>query len=350
MKRYILYIILFILFLPFMFIAPHEEGNIITYLLKLVLPISIVLVFWVNFRWFLPRFQQTGNRWQLIMRNAAVILSCIAMLSVVHTFEFQNMRNRPEAEVTHHRPPHRRPEPGFDYFAIFIGMKDGLYLLLGFFMAYYILSQRRVARLQQEKQEAETARQAAELCGLRNQVSPHFLLNTLNSIYSLSLMGDERTSDAIIRLSKLLRHTLYETDGDSVSLVSEANFMQAYVELMRLRLTDNVHIRLDLSVSPQSTTEIAPHIILSLLENAFKHGTDSDHPCHVDIMLREDDENILVRMSNSNYPKGQEDRSGHGIGLQLVRKRLEHSYPNRYVWTYGVQQDNWITELTIRKH
>ncbi|MBQ0049628.1 MAG: histidine kinase [Bacteroidales bacterium] len=356
MKRPALYVLLFILLLPLMFIAPHEEEPLLCYLFKLALPLSIVGVFWANYRWFVPDYLHTHRLLRLLRLNAAVILSCVVMLSMVHIIESKSVHRRHEASSQTFPPPPKsekpfrpRREEKFDYFAIFLGMRDGLYLLLGFFMAYVILSKRRVDRLQQEKQEAETARQTAELCALRNQVSPHFLLNTLNGIYALSLVGDERTSDAIIRLSHLLRHTLYASRDEFVRLSSEADFVRAYTELMTLRLTDNVSISTHISISPDSPTEIAPFIILSLLENAFKHGTDADHPCHVDIRMSEDEDSILVCMRNSNRPKGQNDNSGHGIGMQLVRKRLEYAYPKAYTWTYGVQGDEWVTELIINK-
>lgn len=92
------------------------------------------------------------------------------------------------------------------------------------------------------------------------------------------------------------------------------------------------------------------YIILSLLENAFKHGTDADHPCHVDISMSEDDYQIVIRMANSYHPKGQEDHSGHGIGMELVHKRLEYAYPQAYEWTYGVVGNDWVTQLSISKH
>lgn len=390
MRRPIVFSIWFIILLPLMFIAPHEEAHIITYLLKLVLPASIVMVFWANYLWLLPRYHRRKDWWQIVLCNAVIMVSCVVILSFVHTIEYKNTRgfreeaflkehpemverqrrsevmdglgrrdvpsvhdigfphDNPPAKVLPHVPPRHGAEEQFDYFSIFIAMKDVLYLLLGFFVAFFILAKRRMSRLQKEKQEAEAARQEAELCGLRNQVSPHFLLNTLNGIYSLSLVGDERTSDAIIRLSRLLHHILYDSRNESVNLYSESEFVRAYVELMRLRLTDNVKVNLSLSVSPDSRACVAPFIIPCLLENAFKHGTDSDTPCHIDISISETDV-IRVYMCNSNRPRSAEDRSGHGIGLELVHKRLEFAYHGQYEWNYGVQGDNWITELIIKK-
>lgn len=356
MRRLILYSIAFILLLPFMFGRPEDSVGWQQYLLKCTLPAMVVMVFWVNYLWILPDFYASGRKRCLVQRNLMLILLASCIQAGVHHLEFAGR------EISHHHPHnkeimHRHGGPRQPHspmhFLVTAGLRDSLYMMLGIFVAYAILASRRMERLQQQRQEAELARQKAELKGLRNQVSPHFLLNTLNNIYSLSLIDSQRTGDAVMRLSRLLRHTLYDSQEEQVSLVKEAEFIQSYVDLMCLRLTPNVKVTCELQVIPDSTRKVAPLIFISLLENAFKHGTMPAKPCHIAIEMREvpseagNGGGIYFRIANSLHPKGESDHSGHGIGLPLVENRLNHYYPNRHTWHYGAEGDEWVAEIQI---
>lgn len=315
----------------------------------------LVLTFWGNYLWILPRFFNENSKRKVMLWNLVLLLACSGVLAGVHHVEFMErkaMHKPPHKELMHKPPLKPRPPRSEAHFIATTGLRDALYLLLGIFAAYSTLASRRMERLQQQKQEAELARNKAELRGLRNQVSPHFLLNTLNNIYSLSLIDSERTGDAIMKLSRLLRHTLYESQQERVNLKKEADFMQSYVELMSLRLAPNIKVNCSLQVAVDSTTEIAPLIFISLLENAFKHGTAPVKPCYIEIELREvlaasGATEVSFRIANSLHPKGNDDRSGHGIGLPIVEKRLKHYYPHSHSLHYGPQGDEWVAEICI---
>ena len=209
-------------------------------------------------------------------------------------------------------------------------------------------SSEHINNLERQQKEAEVARQKAELKGLRNQISPHFLLNTLNNIYALAAISTERTQSAVLQLSKLLRHTLYDNQSEMVTLRSEADFIVSYIDLMKLRLASNIKIETHIDVAEGSQTMVAPLLFISLVENAFKHGVSGSEPCLISISLHEDTGSITCDILNSNNPKTSSDRSGHGIGLQLVRQRLEAIYPGRYEWTKGVEKDGlYHSKLTI---
>ena len=173
-----------------------------------------------------------------------------------------------------------------------------------------------------ERREAVKSRTEAELKNLRNQLNPHFLLNTLNNIYALTAFDTEKAQQAIQELSKLLRYVLYDNQETFVPLTKEVEFIQNYIELMRIRVSSAVKINTNFQIRPDSQSPVAPLLFISLIENAFKHGISPTEPSFIDITLTEKDDEIHCVIRNSNYPKNAMDKSGSGIGLEQVRKRL----------------------------
>lgn len=370
MKRLILASVALILLLPLIFMGPKDELMLSTYLLKCALPCSLLLVFWVNYSCIFPSYDKHESKRKVFIQNMLLVAICSAMLAITHQMEF-DMRTqlthvRPNLEHVPHyhdshphtNPPHshkrhHRHKPHHDdskHFIIFTGLRDCFTLTLVVFVAYAIHASRRISRLKREQQEMNAARQEAELRGLRHQLSPHFLLNTLNNIYSLSILDSNKASEAVMELSNLLRHTLYESQNEMVSLVSEAKFLMSYIELMRLRLASNVQVNQRILIAEDSETKVAPLLFISLLENAFKHGVAPAQNCNIDILLEEDDKQIHLHIANSLHPKTTDDRSGHGIGLQSVETRLNYYYPNRHTWNYGAHDNEWITDLCLAKY
>lgn len=107
---------------------------------------------------------------------------------------------------------------------------------------------------------------------------------------------------------------------------------------MRIRLASNVTVETHFDISPENRTEIAPLIFISLIENAFKHGISPTEPSYIRICFSQKDNYVNCEITNSYHPKSQGDKSGSGIGLEQVRRRLELSYPNRYTWHQGVDE------------
>ena len=151
-------------------------------------------------------------------------------------------------------------------------------------------------------------------------------------------------------LSRLLRHVLYENQQPTVTLGKEMDFIRNYIELMRIRLAANVQVETRFDIPPDSRTPIAPLIFISLIENAFKHGISPTEPSFIRILFSEENGEIRCDITNSHHPKSQADKSGSGIGLEQVRKRLELSYPGRYTWQQGVSADKkeYRSVLTIQ--
>ena len=165
------------------------------------------------------------------------------------------------------------------------------------------------------------------------------MLNTLNNSYALIAFDSDKAQIAVQELSKLLRHLLYDNQQPFVSLAKEMDFIYNYIELMRIRLSSNVKVETHFNIEKDSRTLVAPLIFISLIENAFKHGISSTEPSFISISFSESDDLLECVIVNSYHPKGEQDKSGSGIGLEQVRKRLELLYPGKYLWKQGISED-----------
>ena len=211
-------------------------------------------------------------------------------------------------------------------------------------MAIGIAMSIRYVMRQSERKQKEVE---AELAWLKNQINPHFLFNTLNNISSLAQIDGDETQEAIMQLSDLLRYAMYETNKPKVKLEGEVDFMRNYIDLMKLRCNEMTKINYQLSIV-NDQLEIAPLLFISLVENAFKHGMNSNEPATIDISLEQQAETLVFICDNTNNPKPTKDRSGSGIGLDNTRRRLDLLYPGRYTWEQEITPQNiYHVKITI---
>ena len=166
---------------------------------------------------------------------------------------------------------------------------------------------------------------------LKNQLNPHFLFNTLNNIYSLIAISPERAQSAVLELSKLLRYVLYENTQPYVPMEKELEFNHNYIELMRLRLARHVQVDVNIPTGLCRGYKIAPLLFITLIENAFKHGTSASIRSFVKINMSEPSPGVIeCDIENSSFPKNETDKSGSGIGLKNLSRQLELLYPGKY--------------------
>jgi hypothetical protein len=177
--------------------------------------------------------------------------------------------------------------------------------------------------------EAEKKRQQlmAEVNNLKSQIAPHFLFNTLNNLYGLAVDKSDKLPGLMLRLSDLLRNSLYETQKPLVSINEEINVLKSYIELETLRLEDDLKLECNNSVPEDAPNQIAPLILIVFVENAFKHAKFVQSAAvNIDIKTTLEDDWFGLTIRN-NYNKERES-SGNGIGLTNVKRRLEVLYPN----------------------
>ena len=225
-----------------------------------------------------------------------------------------------------------------------------MFFLLNLVMAAVAIGIRHFIRVRQLKQQLEEERHKnteAELAWLKNQINPHFLFNTLNNISSLTQIDADAAQDAIAQLSDLLRYAMYETNKTLVAIGGEVDFMRNYIELMRLRCNDRTQIDYRFDVG-DGHAQVAPLLFISLIENAFKHGTSTNRPSSISISMRLADDVLTFTCDNTNFPKSDNDRSGSGIGLENTRRRLELMYPDSYTWQQTVEDGIYHIAISLR--
>lgn len=204
-------------------------------------------------------------------------------------------------------------------------------------------------RTTREMQELATKTMQSELKFLKTQINPHFLFNTLNNIYALSLKKSDKTPETVIKLSEMMRYMLYECNEKRVLLANEIKYIKNYIDLESLRQAKNVEIIFEIE-GEVSSQKIAPLIFTPFLENAFKHGI-SNHLTkgYIKIKLHVEAFSIVFTMENSKpdlFLQQKSTRNG-GIGLKNLRRRLELIYPNNYNLTIKDQPNSYLVELSL---
>lgn len=322
-----------VVFFPLFFYNPTDSWSVTLsrFMRSLGSPMSYMMVFYANLLVLVPRllFRKRVNAFV-----AANVVLIIAAMWLAMGWWHLTADSFPIAEMRHHRPRGIFGPPKWPMY-----FQTVIMLMLIVALSVAIKLGQRWQHLEEARKEAEKIRTESELRNLRNQLNPHFLLNTLNNIYALIAFDADKAQHAVEELSKLLRHVLYDNQQNYVPLYKEVEFMQNYIALMRIRVTSSVKIDTDISIAPDDAQPIAPLIFISLIENAFKHGVSQAGTGYISVRLAKDGDNVVCEIRNSNHPKQCNDKSGSGIGLEQVARRLEIMYPGRHTWEKGVTPD-----------
>lgn len=329
-----------IFILPYFFMDSDRIFNWKFFLRSLPEMLGFMLVFYLNYFVLIDKLLFKGKTQQFILYNILLI--------VATAFLMYYGRGLIEMILPELKPRRRMRRGGGSKMELLFLLRNStsLFLMTGLSVALKMTV--RWFEVDNERKELEKAKSEAELQNLKNQINPHFLLNTLNNIYALIEFDPPKAQQAVVDLSKMLRHLLYDNNLAYVPLRQEATFMRNYIELMRIRLPENVKLTTSFNYSETSNTVISPLIFISLIENAFKHGISGNKPSFIAISLNEhSDGKVEFASSNSYFPKSDSDKSGSGIGLGLVKRKLELLYPGKYEWNTSVESDVYTTVLLI---
>ncbi len=310
----------------------------------------------------------------LIHRNKRWFYVLLA-LCMIGLFTIYQCNNRPDFK--HWHQPHGMEQRGFKPMGrgfkhepppeliakwkerrppIFIGERDIVSIVILVLMCGMNLGIKLYFRTRNDQKrllalEKENLEQQLEY--LRYQINPHFFMNTLNNIHALVDIDPEKAKDTILELSKMMRFVLYEGNKKGVPLSREFEFIQHYIQLMKLRYTDKVKITVDL---PQEVPDkpIPPLILITFIENAFKHGISYQHESfigiHISINRQLADSpklHFTCRNSKANSQKPTANSEQGGVGLQNVKQRLNLLYNQNYTLNIQDEADVYNVELTI---
>ncbi|WP_316798915.1 sensor histidine kinase [Pedobacter frigidisoli] len=222
----------------------------------------------------------------------------------------------------------------------------GKAFLAGFFMVSSCIIKFTVDWFSRERiqRNLESERREMELQFLKSQLNPHFLFNSLNNIYSLAYQKSDKTADAIMKLSEIMRYMIYESNTPTVSLSKEVDYLTNYIELQKIRFKDGAFIELTLN-GEIDDQKIVPLMLISFVENAFKHGvvTDPENPVKINIIANQK----ILHFSVINKKNQQNKDAQGGVGLTNVERRLQLIYPDRYKLNVVNSATHYTCELMI---
>lgn len=329
----------------------------------------IMLLFYANYYYFIPRFlsQRKFLQYSLILVASVAVIFFIthgATYAYHHGYEREygekqetagfkeykySKKNFSESDITK-RKKHRRIHKDTVIRKIQRTGRD-----MGIiYTSLFILALSTSIRVTQEwyknekqKREMEKEKLVSELSLLRSQVNPHFLFNTLNNIYSLSNRKSDKTPEAIQKLSELMRYMLYESKDEKVRLTKEIDYLRNYIDLQKLRLTEEVKIIFEVEGDIQDK-RIEPLLLIPFIENAFKHGVSYTRDMEINIQLIVKDDELILIVENPVDESLINKDIPSGIGLENIKKRLNLLYPDKSNLKIIHSHNKHKIELTIK--
>ncbi len=231
-------------------------------------------------------------------------------------------------------------------------LKIAPFFIISFVLGVFIKLARAALQTQLKDVKATAAQRQIELELLQSQLSPHFLFNTLNNIYGLSLSQQEKIPALLLKLSDLLRYSVYTTNELFVPITEELTYINNYIDFEKIRLGDRLVLMTSIEDISDSSVKIAPMLLIVFIENAFKHSRNTlDQKIRVDIRLKKSDNFILFSVSNSQGINIEERKNGKdqpGLGLTNTIKRLDLLYPGRYTLEQQSNEKTYQVELRLK--
>ncbi len=303
----------------------------------------LVAVFYLNSQVFVPRLLFRNKTSWFIVVLLAISFALMLLIQMVDLW-----LNLPELMYRAFRPEggSRPPLPRSHWFNTFL-------LLVAFLVSGISTSVSAIQKWQKDfqvRQDLEQQRISSELLFLKAQINPHFFFNTLNNIYALTHSNVELARKAVHKLSRMMRYVLYETQKDTTLLSQEISFLQDYIELMQLRLSDKVTVCFE---KPEAVRDIliAPMLFLPFVENAFKHGVSALEASRIAIILEQKEGQLQLLVRNPIFTRqGLVLEESNGIGLVNTRRRLDLLYPGKYSIEVsdGIATKEFLVKLSLR--
>lgn len=278
------------------------------------LNLALITLFYLNYSLFLPCFYLKGKVWQYFL----------AILSAYCTFQLIGflLRNYLFKYIFHIPVQETVAQLSIIFSTIF-------FVLMWAASSGFRLND-EWRRTENQRRETESRRLEAELALLKSQINPHFLLNSLNNLYALSLTQPDKTPDALLKLSEMVAYILHECNRPKVPLAHDLKFLENYLALQRLRLPPNIVPNVSL---PQHIPDldIEPMILITFVENAFKHGLTTKQPCTIEVSVQIESNNLTLKVENPVLPaKNEQINNPQGIGIANTTTRLTHAYPEKH--------------------
>jgi len=323
-------------FFYYFFSYNSSDKGYVIWFANLLLPLTIAITYFVVYYLF-PKFlfpKRYGrfvlfSFYTLLASSYFIVVVIYGVLIIYKRFDATNI------------PPMVK---NFFFILILVYMVVGLVSLVTILNRSFTTDKRN-KELQNKMLSAQLHFKEQELYYLKKQIHPHFLFNTLNTIYGLALKKSEHTPDIILKLSNLLDYILYQVDKPRVSLKDEVLHIKEYIELEKIRFQDTLNITFNSNVI-EGDIQIAPMLLMPFVENAFKHGARKNGYLEILIDIRAKNRTLDFCIKNSVLPSEVKEGS-NGIGLENFRKRLDLHYNGKYDLETQITDEWYSARLTI---
>lgn len=306
---------------------------------NLLLATVYSIIFFVNYFILIPGtlFGNGRNYWFYVV-NFLMIASGLCIIPLWFALN---------GDVTRHHIPDSTFTAVIEH--IGFSIRDSVMMILAISLAYALQFSRERERLQRRELELSVERRRIELRGLKMQLNPHFLFNSLNNIYSLISISPSRAQEALHDLSGMLRYMIYDASSSGVPLEKETAFIEDYVRLMKLRTAHSTDVSCEITSETSETLVIAPLLFLTLVENAFKHVSPHNGCSLISIRIHKGTQYVECKVTNScAYNEGNtETPDGSGVGIKNIKRQLDLLYPEKSSLSFKEEEGLFSAVLII---
>jgi two-component system, LytTR family, sensor kinase len=313
------------LLVPLVFFDIRDDHHLEEYSVR---GLFFILIFYLNACLFIPRFF-TQKKFVIY---ALSVFGSIVMVMAINLLLHIAMHESKDADLQH-----------IMYNIVIRSLFSSL-IILGISFSFKITGE--WSKSEQKMQASENEKLIAELALMKSQINPHFLFNSLNNIYSLAYKKSDDAPTAIVKLSQLMRYMLYDSDEEQVVLSKEVEYIENYIALQKLRLSDNEMINFQVDGDPEQVY-LAPMLLIPFIENAFKHGISCTSKPKIAIRLEVARQYIIFTVENAIGNISPATENASGFGLANVQRRLELLYPNSYELKIASEQAIYKVNLKI---
>lgn len=292
--------------------------------------VLLLLFFYFNYYYFIPKFYFNQKKTFYVALLILCFLLFLSLPNLIIPIDFTNLAKNPHFK---NRPiPHKHSFEPFDFGEI---ISFGFVLCLSFLF-----------KLNQHIKEIKTAKLNAEVAYLKAQINPHFLFNTLNSLYALTITKSDEAPSAVLKLSSIMRYVVTESAQDFVPLEKEINYIKDYIDLQKLRMNEEMIFRFSIEGNPIGKT-IAPLVLIPFIENAFKYGINPEEDSEISIAIAIKESQLILDIKNKMVVDEISDEFKTEKGIEITCKRLDFIYPNKHQLEISEDQNTYHIHLNI---
>lgn len=350
---------------PYLLLPGKEKGFNIVWSQNWLALAEYAIIFYLNYFFLLNRFLFRKKYVVFVLLNLVLVVlflwfnfevyDSIFREKIIHFREgmMNSLQREHGPRVLHFSPGYAQitadpvkmkyaPSPAYR----FILQREAFLFFIPAIFSIALKATENWMKTESEKKEMVTRNLESELQHLKYQLQPHFFFNSLNNIYSLVEKSPAGAREAIHNLSKLMRYLLYEA-GKKVELSQEIEFLKKYIQLMELRHTDRTTVHYHFPELDETDYSIAPLLFIPMIENAYKHGISATQPSEIRFEMNIRNNQLFFSSTNSNFPKLENDKSGSGVGLDNLKKRLKLLYPGHHELDQGITNNIFWIMLRI---